>query len=241
MKAVPNELCEELGHIAEIEIGVPGGAFILSSLVLTSPEPVVEIDEDAVRDSEKEVGLPLNRDEGILDLVTKGIVWRYLWWLNWAHAHGFFGGGVWVTVILSLRARDNPPVFCTVLGNLDWNALPSRVSASWILSSRMRKSPIEALTQQSLDWNALRATGSTGWILSSSRGKFGLECFTSKGLHGLDIEFQRAEGLDWNALPAWVSTGCIISSSRGKSLNMRVQLNKVWIGMLCQQGFLRAG
>ena len=39
------------------------------------------------------IGLPLNRDEGILDLVTKGIVGRYLWWLNWAHAHGFFGGG----------------------------------------------------------------------------------------------------------------------------------------------------
>ena len=59
-------MCEELGHIAEIEIGVPGGAFILSSLVLTSPglalphliivELVVETDEDAVRHSEKEVG-----------------------------------------------------------------------------------------------------------------------------------------------------------------------------------------
>ena len=92
-----------------------------------------------------------------------------------------------------------------MLCGLDWNALGAHVSTGWILSWKRVKSHVVAQSEQGQVGDCVDhsiqtiAAGLSQCLILDILNDvmwFGLECFTSKGLHRLDIEFQKGKKSD---------------------------------------------
>eukprot|EP00956_Cyclotella_meneghiniana_P021721 scaffold39963_cov61-Cyclotella_meneghiniana.AAC.1 len=125
----------------------------------------------------------------------------------------FLGIELWEYEKVWLRSQENK-------ANLDWNALPARVSAFSVLSSgSVKKSGCGPIRKQ---------------------GQFIKYVIN-------DMQTSAAGLLDWNSMPARVSVFWVLSSGSVKKSGCGPNQTRpshqicVWIGMLCQQGSLLSG